>query len=39
MKRFIGKSQLATISGIVGGVASQEAVKLLTRVFRPMNNT
>jgi hypothetical protein len=32
-------SQLHTVSSFVGGVASQEVIKLLTHQFIPMNNT
>ena len=39
MGRFNGHSQIASIAGVVGGVASQEAVKVITGVFVPMNNT
>lgn len=39
MLRFKGKVQIASVAGILGGVASQEAVKIITGVFLPMNNT
>jgi hypothetical protein len=32
-------SQLHTIASFIGGVASQEAIKLLTHQFKPINNT
>lgn len=32
-------SQLHTIASFLGGVASQEAIKLLTHQFKPINNT
>ena len=32
-------SQLHTIGAVLGGVASQEAIKLLTHQFKPINNT
>ena len=34
-----GGCELHTVSGIVGGLASQEAVKLLTHQFVPVDNT
>jgi len=36
--RFEG-SQLQTISAILGGVASQESIKILTHLFKPINHT
>jgi len=39
MIRFKGCLQIASIAGIAGGVASQEAIKIITGVFLPMNNT
>lgn len=38
MARY-GGCELHTVSGIVGGLASQEAVKLLTHQFVPVDNT
>ncbi len=38
MCRYEG-SHLHTISSILGGIASQEAVKLITHQFIPLNNT
>lgn len=34
-----GEAELQGISALLGGVASQEVVKLLTRQFTPINNT
>jgi NEDD8-activating enzyme E1 regulatory subunit len=34
-----GQAEIHTIASIVGGVASQEAVKLITGQYVPMNNT
>lgn len=36
--RYAGK-EVHNICAVVGGVASQEAVKLITRQFTPLNNT
>ena len=38
MARY-GTSELHTMSALLGGVASQEAVKLITKQFSPINNT
>jgi len=38
MARY-GDSQLHTISSLLGGVASQEIIKLITHQFTPINNT
>lgn len=38
MARY-GEAELHGVSALLGGVASQEAVKLLTRQFTPINNT
>ena len=34
-----GGAELHTVSAILGGIASQEAVKLITHQFVPVNNT
>lgn len=34
-----GGSQLHTLGALLGGVASQEAIKLLTHQFKPINHT
>ena len=34
-----GEAELHGVSALLGGVASQEAVKLITRQFTPINNT
>lgn len=34
-----GASELHNVAAIVGGVASQEIVKIITRQFVPLNNT
>jgi amyloid beta precursor protein binding protein 1 len=34
-----GNAEIHTISSVVGGVASQEAVKILTEQYVPLNNT
>ena len=36
--RYAG-AELHTIAAIMGGVASQEAVKLITHQYVPLNNT
>ena len=38
MKRYFG-SKLHVVASLIGGIASQEAVKLLTHQFVPINNT
>lgn len=35
----VHNSQLHTVSSFIGGLASQEVIKLLTHQFIPMNNT
>ncbi|KAA8492658.1 NEDD8-activating enzyme E1 regulatory subunit AXL [Porphyridium purpureum] len=41
IKEFVrcGAAELHTVASVVGGVAAQEAVKLLTGQFQPLNNT
>ena len=34
-----GSSELHTISALIGGVAAQEAVKIITHQYVPLNNT
>ena len=34
-----GNAEIHTISSVVGGVASEEAVKILTEQYVPLNNT
>lgn len=34
-----GGGELHTISALIGGVAAQEAVKIITHQYVPMNNT
>lgn len=38
MTRF-GAGELHTISSIIGGIAAQEAVKIITQQYVPFNNT
>lgn len=35
----VNDAKLHNIAAIMGGVASQEAVKLITHQFQPLNNT
>ena len=39
VRLFSACSELHTVSSLIGGIASQEIIKLLTRQFVPMNNT
>ncbi|CAN0034095.1 unnamed protein product, partial [Choristocarpus tenellus] len=34
-----GAAELHNIAAVVGGIASQEAVKAITRQYTPVNNT
>ena len=34
-----GASELHTVSSLLGGIVSQEAIKVLTRQYVPMENT
>lgn len=34
-----GNSNIHNVAAVLGGVASQEAVKLITKQYIPMNNT
>jgi len=34
-----GAAELHTISAFIGGTAAQEAIKVITRQFVPVNNT
>lgn len=34
-----GASELANMAGILGGITSQEVIKLVTNQYVPMNNT
>jgi NEDD8-activating enzyme E1 regulatory subunit len=35
----MGKSELHNIGAFMGGIAAQEAVKLITEQYTPMNNS